>query len=275
MTAPTRRNVFLDTSTSEAAGRWDELLTLQVDLFLHQEATHLATLTPWRNARSVVDVGCGNGYYVSRLAALHPDKTFTGVDISPELIAHAGRRHGSARVRFERRDFVRDSAPPADAIILRFVLQHLPDLGIVLAQARRALPADGKLIVIDPDFAASNCSPPIPIFTGMFAAFEAWRAGLGLLRGGGLDLAARVAAFPEWRILSDERVNVVQAPPFRRSTMAATFGAWINLCERAGGFDYPFDQVQDELAAWSERVEATSSVALRVTVLELLVAPSR
>src|SRR5262245_48349149 len=117
MTVQTRPSAFLDTSTHEAAGRWDDLLTLQVDLFPQQEAAHLATLAAWRRARSVVDVGCGNGYYLSRLSALHPDKRLTGIDVSPELIAHAACRHGSARVAFERRDYLREGAP-ADAIVL-------------------------------------------------------------------------------------------------------------------------------------------------------------
>jgi 2-polyprenyl-3-methyl-5-hydroxy-6-metoxy-1,4-benzoquinol methylase len=268
MTAPARRNVFLDTSTREAAGRWDDLLTLQVELFLQQEAEHLSTLTAWQNARRVVDVGCGNGYYLSRLAARNPDKAFIGVDVSAELIAYAQQRHRAPGLRFEQRDFLRAGAPDCDAIILRFVLQHLPDLESVLRHAAKALRPNGKLIVIDPDFAASSCFPPLPLFTGMFTAFEAWRASLGLLRGG-RSLAERMQAFGEWRLESDDLVRVVQAPPFRGSMTAATFAAWVDLCQRAGGFDYPFSEVRAELAAWAAREEATSSVALRVTVLEV------
>src|SRR5262245_2592813 len=129
MNAPSRSNDFLDTSTRDAAGRWDDLLTLQVDLFLQHAADHLATLPAWRKAKRVVDVGCGNGYYLSRLSARHPGKSFVGIDVSPELIAAAKERHGERGLRFERRDFLREGAPAADLIILRFVLQHLPDLG--------------------------------------------------------------------------------------------------------------------------------------------------
>ncbi len=268
MTAPTRRNAFLDTSTREAAGRWNDLLTLQVDLFLQHEAAHLETFAAWRQARSVVDVGCGNGYYLSRLAARDPGKAYTGIDLSPQLIAQAEQRRGTDRVRFEQRDFLKNGAPAADLIVLRFVLQHLPDLAAVLARAKQALPQSGAVVVIDPDFAESTCSPPLPLFTGMFAAFEAWRASLGLLRGGGLSLAQRVAALPDWRVTSDAVVHVVQAAPFQGSTMAATFQAWIEMCRRAGGFDYPFDAALAEVDAWSKRAEATSSVALRITLLQ-------
>jgi 2-polyprenyl-3-methyl-5-hydroxy-6-metoxy-1,4-benzoquinol methylase len=267
MTAPTRRNAFLDTSTHEAAGRWDDLLTLQVDLFLQHEADHLATMAAWQNAKRIVDVGCGNGYYLSGLSARHPDKTFVGVDVSAELITYARQRHGASGLRFERRDFLRNGAPACDAIILRFVLQHLPDLESVLRQAAKALRPDGRVFVIDPDFAESSCSPPLPLFTGMFTAFEAWRASLGLLRGGH-SLAKRMQAFGGWRVASDDIVRVVQRPPFQGSMSAATFAAWINLCQRAGGFAYPFDAVREEVTAWSARDDATSSVALRVTVLE-------
>jgi hypothetical protein len=74
--------------------------------------------------------------------------------------------------------------------------------------------------------------------------------------------------FEDWRVSADDVIQVRQAPPFRNSPAAATFAAWIDLCERAGGFDYPFDAVRAEIAGWSERDDAASSVALRVTVLQ-------
>jgi hypothetical protein len=130
----------------------------------------------------------------------------------------------------------------------------------------------GTLVVIDPDFAESSCSPPAPLFMGMFAAFERWRAGLGLLRDGKVGLAERMRDFPDWRVASDDLIGVEQTAPFRNSVTAATFAAWIDLCQRAGGFDYPFDDVRREIARWSERDDASSNVALRVTVLEPIVA---
>jgi hypothetical protein len=153
-------------------------------------------------------------------------------------------------------------------MLLRFVLQHLPDLGAVLRQARHALHPGGSLVVIDPDFPESKCFPPAPLFMGMFAAFEKWRASLGLLRDGTMRLAERMRCFPDWRVAADDLVRIAQRAPFRNSTTAATFTAWIDLCERAGGFDYPFDAVRAEVARWAERDDAASSVALRITVLQ-------
>jgi SAM-dependent methyltransferase len=237
-------------------------------MFLDHEESYVSELSAWRSARSIVDVGCGNGYYLSRLAARHPGKTFVGIDLSAELIDRAQQRFTSPRMHFERRDFLRDGAPACDLIMMRFVLQHLPDLGAVLAQAANALRPGGKLLVIDPDFAESSCSPRLPLFMGMFAAFEKWRASLGLLRGGAMGLADRMLAFPGWRVSEERLIRVVQLPPFKDSAAAATFAGWIDLCQRAGGFDYPFADVRAELAAWSDRDDATSSVALRATLLE-------
>jgi hypothetical protein len=148
------------------------------------------------------------------------------------------------------------------------VLQHLQDLGAVLEQARAALDPGGSLVVIDPDFAESSCSPPAPLFMGMFAAFEQWRGRLGLLRDGNRRLADRMRQFGDWRVTADDLVRVAHVAPFRNSVPAATFAAWIDLCQRAGGFDYPFDAAREEIAHWSDRDDARSSVALRVTVLE-------
>ena len=48
------------------------------------------------------------------------------------------------------------------------------------------------------------------------------------------------------------------------SQTIATFGRWIDLCERAGGFDYPFAEARSEIAAWGQRQAAFSRIVLRV-----------
>jgi SAM-dependent methyltransferase len=54
--------------------------------------------------RAILDFGCGIGDTAARLATLYPDAEVTGVDASRGAIEHAGRAHGSARVRFELLD---------------------------------------------------------------------------------------------------------------------------------------------------------------------------
>lgn len=103
----------------------------------------------------VLDVGCGSGRIVNRLAELYPNSTFTGLDLSEEAIgnAHAeSARRGLRNTAFVVRDLGNfdDTAEPAafdviatfDAIhdqarplnVLRGIHRALTDTGIYLMQ---------------------------------------------------------------------------------------------------------------------------------------------
>src|SRR3954451_2995049 len=105
MTAQHRRNDFLDTSTTPASDQWDDLLSLQVELFLPQELDFLRGHPAWRAASTVLDVGCGNGYYLAQLQSFFPEKAYIGIDVSRELIDVAHRRYARDGIRFKHDDF--------------------------------------------------------------------------------------------------------------------------------------------------------------------------
>jgi cyclopropane fatty-acyl-phospholipid synthase-like methyltransferase len=56
--------------------------------------THILPLVPGLRERlargiRVLDVGCGRGRIVTRLATLYPQSTFVGIDLSAEAVAYA------------------------------------------------------------------------------------------------------------------------------------------------------------------------------------------
>lgn len=61
----------------------------------------LARLLPAGGAFTLNDVGCGYGALYDHLAPEYPDMSYTGSDISPEMVAAARAGHrGAARARF-------------------------------------------------------------------------------------------------------------------------------------------------------------------------------
>src|SRR5262249_4250088 len=161
---------FLNTAAPRAAADWDSLLAYQVDLAFPQELKFLVSLKAWRDAASVLDAGCGNGYYLSRLHEFFPAKRYVGVDISPELVAIAARRHHGIAVTLS--DFTK-YAPNRrfDVIIMRFLVQHLKDFAAVLQAADRLLAPAGRLLIIESDLAASSHHPDLPALTDMLLTF--------------------------------------------------------------------------------------------------------
>ena len=59
---------LLDTSEKNAAEKWHSLLSLQTELFLPYEVCYLLQSQIWQDAITILDVGCGNGSYISHIS---------------------------------------------------------------------------------------------------------------------------------------------------------------------------------------------------------------
>lgn len=103
-----------------------------------------------RNARRVLDVGCGMGRFLTR-AIRHapPDARFVGLDLSLPMLKRTRRRLNDRRVSYVLGDVTRLPFRSAtfDRIICAWVLEHLPAPEEGLAELSRVLTPDGKLYV--------------------------------------------------------------------------------------------------------------------------------
>jgi SAM-dependent methyltransferase len=131
---------------SGAAGHWD---TLRTELYGESAgmAGVLGLLDPgW----TVGDLGCGTGELAVRLAPFV--ERVVAVDRSRAMLAAARRRsEGVANVDLRQGEL--ESLPVAagelDAAVLSLVVHYVADPAVVLAEARRALRAGGRLLVVD------------------------------------------------------------------------------------------------------------------------------
>ncbi len=114
----------------------------------------------WRDAvRSVLDpagldvadVGCGAGVY-SRACSELGAASVVGVDSSAVVLSAAEEEaRGSGRLRFVLGDAAATTLPGAsvDVVFERALVHHVPDLGAVVAEARRLLRPGGRYVVQD------------------------------------------------------------------------------------------------------------------------------
>ncbi|MGH2520965.1 MAG: class I SAM-dependent methyltransferase [Anaerolineales bacterium] len=123
--------------------------------------SHVLPLVPGLTDRlakgiRMLDVGCGSGRIINRLAELYPNSRFTGMDLSPEAIGNArgeAAQKGLRNTEFIIRDlsnFDETAEPQAFDFITTFDAIHDQAKPLnVLKGIHRALKADGVYLMQD------------------------------------------------------------------------------------------------------------------------------
>lgn len=110
----------------------------------------LVNAIPTREARRVVDVGCGPGNSTEVLAARYPGAHVTGLDSDADMVAAARQR--LAHIDFQLADASAwADAGPYDVILANAVFQWVPDHAALFPSLVQKLAPGGSLAVQMPD----------------------------------------------------------------------------------------------------------------------------
>jgi ubiquinone/menaquinone biosynthesis C-methylase UbiE len=108
---------------------------------------HVAAAAVQRAApRSILEVGCGTGAFAARLLSENPGATVLATDRSERLVELTGARG----VRAHRADVQRLPFGDArfDVVAAMWMLYHVPDLHLGLAEVRRVLRPGGLFVAV-------------------------------------------------------------------------------------------------------------------------------
>jgi ubiquinone/menaquinone biosynthesis C-methylase UbiE len=143
---------------------------------------------------TVLDIGCGSGRALMRLAELFPASWFVGYDFSEEAISAArqeARQRGLKNVRFEVRDVARWDEPAAFDLITAFDAIHdQANPAAVLKNIRRALKPGGVFLMQDikaSSHVCRNADLPLGPFVYTVSCMHCMSVSLA---GGGAGLGA-------------------------------------------------------------------------------------
>ena len=137
-----------------AAMRFAEALLEQTHLYRLWQAPFAADkLTPvlehndLRQARRVLDVGCGPGTNTSYF----PDAEYVGIDINPRYAAWARRRYGREFVVADIRTYEFPADRKFDFVLVNSFLHHVnaEEAGRILEGVARTLAPDGSAHILD------------------------------------------------------------------------------------------------------------------------------
>lgn len=114
----------------------------------------IAEKFPWKDYRSVADIGAAEGGFLVPLLSAHPHLSGIGFDLAvvrPHFEAFVREHNLAQRATFAAGDFFADPLPSADVLVMGHILH---DWGLakkreLIRKAHDALPAGGALIVYE------------------------------------------------------------------------------------------------------------------------------
>ncbi|MEP8681801.1 class I SAM-dependent methyltransferase [Enterobacter ludwigii] len=107
----------------------------------------LKSMLPPLSGKSVIDLGCGYGWFCRAARALGAAEV-TGVDLSEKMLARAAELTDDTQIHYQRSDLASLALPEnsVDLIYSSLALHYLPALETLFEKIRRALKLGGSLV---------------------------------------------------------------------------------------------------------------------------------
>ena len=115
----------------------------------------LSFLVNWANvssAAAVLDVGCGTGELARLLLEQNPHQAIVGIDISEEMLVQARQKlRNVEQVTFEQASASALPIPDNtfEVVVSANAFHYFPEPKEALAEMRRVLKPDGKIVILD------------------------------------------------------------------------------------------------------------------------------
>ena len=246
---------------------WDQMQRLQTDFCIAQELSFYHTSPQWNSARTVLDIGTGNGYYLGKIAARFPDKVYHGADSSAELITIAEREAARENVSFSRRSLF-EITETYDLVLMRLLLQHVDDVQAVLEHVARLTNPGGSAFIIDAHDPWRYFHPDLPEFKKFFTAYAENERKEGRDRRVARRIEQALAASAAWRPGRALQLLIPSTIPGNLALFIKTYTLLVDLVEQSGKLQYDFLSVKEAWRRWSGIPHAYTQVGLSMISLE-------
>jgi cytosine/adenosine deaminase-related metal-dependent hydrolase/ubiquinone/menaquinone biosynthesis C-methylase UbiE len=154
---------------ADAFAAWAEVYDRQDNPLLSLEERYLPCLLPDSKGRDLLDVGCGTGRWLTRLAQAGPASLY-GLDSSRKMLEVAAAKHlANVRLDYAELPSLPVASKSMDLVLASFVLSYVEDLEQCASELARAMRSDGDLYI-------SDMHPDTAVALGWNRGFD--RAGL-------------------------------------------------------------------------------------------------
>jgi SAM-dependent methyltransferase len=220
-------------------------------------------------ARSVLDVGTGNGYFLRKLLAQFPNKDCTGIDISKEFIDIARTNLKNFPVHLLVQDYFTVTGV-FDFVIMRLFWQHLPHDRLTEALNKLVeITKPGSSVLISDAFdEVRRFVPDLPEFRKVISAYTRQQRDIRRNRDIVNILLDWTHASDSWQVGRDIRLILPSSIPGYLHLYTRIYELWIELFECLGELDMDFSPAKEELRQWSKNPNVFTQAGLRVIRLD-------
>jgi len=242
---------------------WDQMQRIQTDFAIAQELSFYYTSPQWHAARTVLVIGSGNGYYLRSIAARFPNKVYTGIDISAELVAIANREPCDHAVSFME-SHLSDHVGTYDFVLMRLLLQHLEDIPTALARVADLTNPGGAALIIDADDPVRFFHPALREFTDFFAAYAENERRAGRDRSIAARMERALSESSAWVHGGTLSLLIPSTITGNLELFTRTYNLLVDLVSEVGDVRYDFESVKDAWRRWSALPDAYTQVGLNL-----------
>lgn len=145
----------------------DQMLQITTDLFFETESNLLLNGLP-AVPTSILDIGCGNGVYLSKMNDRYPAAKCTGIELDQKMYSRADLRNDH-RMRLVQGSYEQlDGQDTFDLAIARLVILHIPDIDDFVNWLCKRLHHRSRVVIIDFDDTRFQGHEHLPLFISLY-----------------------------------------------------------------------------------------------------------
>ncbi|MCY4385430.1 MAG: class I SAM-dependent methyltransferase [Nitrospinae bacterium] len=246
---------------------WNRIMQYQVDFSFPLELQFYLSLGSWLEARNVVDLGTGNGYYLRQLASYFRNKFYTGIDFDERLVKEAQAlsdeeavNPNDERISYDVAD-VLSYTGEFSVGVARLLVQHLDSSEDLFIAARNFLKQDGTLVVIDSNdnarfFWPTDSCRQIDAFFRKFSEFQPGRNYS--------DSMMQSSKNYGFEIEKSQLLLIPSSLPTYKNLFHESYHLFFDIVQGHYGMPFDYESLRLELDDWARNEGSYSQIGVNL-----------